>query len=77
MCTRPEITFDPYGEPIEPVGPNIAALGGHRARSAAAAAFWILAVLMIAGRAHLSEPPVGQGIASLQEQASIFDTAGH
>lgn len=75
MSTRPEITFDPYGEPVEPGRSGAAAPVEHRARNAAVAVFWALALLLIAGRVYLSGPLAGQAVASPQEQAPHLVTA--
>lgn len=75
MNTRHEITFDPYGEPVELNRLGLATPNSDRARNGAVAVFWALAFLLVCGRAYLSEPRVGQAIMSMQEQAPLLVTA--
>ncbi|WP_336490508.1 hypothetical protein [Methylobacterium nigriterrae] len=78
MSTRPDATilaYDPFGEPAEVVRGYAMTPGDRRARNAAVAVFWSLALLLTAGRVYLGDQPVAQQVASVQAQVASLITA--
>lgn len=68
-------SFDPYGEPVfdDRAAPMVQ--GDRRARNAAIAIFWILALLLIAGRVYVSDQSLGETVAATQAQVASFVAA--
>ncbi|MFE1598450.1 hypothetical protein [Methylobacterium sp. ID0610] len=73
MSERPETSstvFDPYGEPIA-IGPACPTeAGDRRARRAAIALFWSLALALVAGRVYLGSEPVAHGVRIIASAAA-------
>ncbi|MFD1303798.1 hypothetical protein [Methylobacterium marchantiae] len=61
-------SFDPYGEPVCDDRSVAMVQGDRRARNAAIAVFWTLALTLIAGRVYFSDQSVGQTIILAQAQ---------
>lgn len=64
-------TFDPFGEPMAETRAPTAPAGDRRARNAAVAVFWGLALLLIAGRAYLGDKPVAEMVANAQSGVAM------
>ncbi|GJE58037.1 hypothetical protein [Methylobacterium trifolii] len=69
------VAFDPFGEPVEFARSYATEQGDRRARNAAIAVFWTLALLLTAGRVYFWDQPVEQVVASAQAHvAAAFST---
>ena len=56
----PSAAFDPFGEPIESVGPCAGESRRRGTRLGAVVVFWTLALVMLAGRIYLGDQVSGQ-----------------
>ena len=78
MSTRSDTSatsFDPYGEPVFDDRSPVVAQGDRRARNAAIAVFWTLALMLTAGRVYFSDQSIGQTITMAQAQIASFVSA--
>jgi hypothetical protein len=78
MSTRLDpavLAYDPFGEPVEAAGGCATTPGDRRARNAAVALFWSLALLLTAGRVYLGDQPVAQVVAGVRAQVAALVTA--
>ncbi|GJE44583.1 hypothetical protein [Methylobacterium soli] len=71
-CDSPVRTYDPFGEPVDIARACAATPGDRRARHAALAVFWSLALLLTAGRAYLGDQPVSQLAAGAQARLALL-----
>ncbi|WP_027172433.1 hypothetical protein [Methylobacterium sp. 10] len=78
MTTRSDVnstSFDPYGEPLGEDRTAFMVQGDRRARNAAIAVFWTLALTLTAGRVYFSDQSFGQTLTLAQAQIGAFVTA--
>lgn len=68
-------SFDPYGEPVSDDRTDSTMQGDRRARNAAIAVFWTLALTLTAGRIYFSEQTFDQTMTLAQAQIAAFVTA--
>lgn len=68
-------SFDPYGEPVSDDRNASTMQGDRRARNAAIAVFWTLALTLTAGRVYFSEQTFDQTMTLAQAQIAAFVTA--
>ena len=70
--TARSVSFDPFGEPLDMGKSDACRSETPRdgiAYRATAAAFWTLALMLVAGRVYFAETPVAQTFASLVQTA--------
>lgn len=75
-CSDANVTsFDPYGEPVGQDRTTHMVQGDRRARNAAIAIFWTLALTFTAGRVYLNDQSLGHTLTLAKAQIGAFVTA--
>lgn len=67
MSTTPHaqtVAYDPFGEPVACERVAVAGSGDRRARRAAVAVFWTLALALVGGRVYVADQPFAQTLAA-------------
>ncbi|CAA2103545.1 hypothetical protein MBUL_02249 [Methylobacterium bullatum] len=68
-------SFDPYGEPLGEDRITHMVQADRRARNAAIAIFWTLALTLTAGRVYLNDQPLGHTLTLVQAKIAAFVSA--